>query len=200
MSRNQGAIVTGRATNWRDQAICTADPDAMFPGTSRTGIEAAKEICRRCPVIQECGEWALDTRQDYGICGGLTAGERRSILRRKQRRNLDDAAVAAVDKARAPEQPPRTLRNLVEANTDWLQGGHLGWTGSKKVHFGGQIYTPKQACFTVDRGRQPNGQVTSDCGITACVLPRHLIDMQEREQWRAQRKDRAAHAAVPKSA
>ncbi len=48
-------------------------------------IEAAKQVCRGCPVRRECLEDALATHpdMDYFIRGGRTAAERRRI--RKQR-------------------------------------------------------------------------------------------------------------------
>ncbi len=41
---------------------------------------AAKEICKTCPVIDECREYALAIREPYGIWGGLTENERKLIL------------------------------------------------------------------------------------------------------------------------
>ena len=40
----------------------------------------AKEICDRCPVRQACLDCALATREPFGIWGGLTEQERRSLL------------------------------------------------------------------------------------------------------------------------
>lgn len=165
---------------WRKQGGCRDNADAMFPGRIDHEIEAAKAFCRRCPVIQECGQWALETREPYGVLGGMSEAERRGILRQAARRNLTSEAVAK--KAAEVRQPskPRTLRSIFDANTTRLPGGHLSWTGKRQIHFRGQIYTPKQFCFTVDRGHFPDGRVTSDCGITDCVLPAHLIDTSER--------------------
>ena len=42
-------------------------------------IAAAKALCGRCPVRQECLEHALHNGEDYGIWGGLTEGERREV-------------------------------------------------------------------------------------------------------------------------
>jgi WhiB family redox-sensing transcriptional regulator len=41
---------------------------------------AAKSICRSCPVIDECREYALAIREPHGIWGGLTELERKAIL------------------------------------------------------------------------------------------------------------------------
>jgi WhiB family redox-sensing transcriptional regulator len=61
------------------------DPDLFFPvstsGASLTDIEAAKRVCRRCPVATPCLRWALDLGQVSGIWGGTTEEERRALRR-----------------------------------------------------------------------------------------------------------------------
>jgi WhiB family redox-sensing transcriptional regulator len=58
------------------------DPELFFPlGTSDANllqIQAAKQICRTCPVRQPCLRWALDSG-DAGVWGGTTDDERRSL-------------------------------------------------------------------------------------------------------------------------
>ena len=43
-------------------------------------IEQAKVICHKCPVMTECQEHALTTREPYGIWGGLSEAERALLL------------------------------------------------------------------------------------------------------------------------
>ncbi len=81
---------TRRPADWRDLGACRdEDPDLFFPvGTTGPALAHADEaaaVCRSCPVMETCGEWALDTRQEYGVWGGMTELERRSILRRRRR-------------------------------------------------------------------------------------------------------------------
>jgi hypothetical protein len=76
------------AGQWVKQGACRDDPDA-------------KAICRRCPVIQQCGQWALDTREPSGVWGGISEAERRGILRQAARRNLTPDEVKA-QRARRP--------------------------------------------------------------------------------------------------
>lgn len=66
------------------------DPEAFFPlaaeGTPVGDAERAyaKSVCAGCPVRSACLEWALDTGQDYGVWGGMTEGERRTLPGRPQ--------------------------------------------------------------------------------------------------------------------
>lgn len=75
---------------WRDAAACLEeDPELFFPvGTSDPAVmqaEEAKAVCRRCPVVEACLQWALETRQDSGIWGGLDELERHNRNRRRAR-------------------------------------------------------------------------------------------------------------------
>ena len=72
--------------DWRHRAICRdEDPELFFPvGTSGPAllqIAEAKTVCRRCPVIEQCRTWALDTGQ-AGVWGGTSEDERDAICRR----------------------------------------------------------------------------------------------------------------------
>ena len=76
--------------NWRDEAECLhTDPELFFPvGTSGPAliqIHEAKSVCRRCPALDECLEWALDNGQETGIWGGTDERERNLIRRRRSR-------------------------------------------------------------------------------------------------------------------
>lgn len=53
---------------------CTSDPDAMF---SPERVGAAKGMCMRCPVMQQCRIEAIETGQWDGVWGGMTPDERR---------------------------------------------------------------------------------------------------------------------------
>ena len=69
------------------------DPEIMFPVPGGpTRLVDAKRVCRRCPLDKRsaCLAWALDTRQDFGVWGGMSQGERRKELKRR------DAAAAKV--------------------------------------------------------------------------------------------------------
>ncbi len=85
---------------WVHRAKCRdVDPELFFPvgttGPAAAQIEAAKEVCVKCSVRDECLEWALVTGQDAGVWGGTSEEERRSI-RRARRREVAAARRVAV--------------------------------------------------------------------------------------------------------
>ena len=76
--------------DWRHRALCRdEDPELFFPigttGPATVQVEQAKAVCRRCPVVQSCLDWALGAGQDSGVWGGLSEDERRALKRRQAR-------------------------------------------------------------------------------------------------------------------
>jgi WhiB family transcriptional regulator, redox-sensing transcriptional regulator len=77
--------------DWRQNAACIGeDPELFFPvgttGPALDQVEQAKAVCRTCPVIEQCLEWALASNQDSGVWGGMSEDERRALRRSRQRR------------------------------------------------------------------------------------------------------------------
>ena len=77
------------ADNWDWQMIAACrgmDSEAFFHPPHerargrRNRILAAKAVCDSCPVIQRCLTHALETREPYGIWGGLSEEERAQRL------------------------------------------------------------------------------------------------------------------------
>lgn len=67
----------------RDHPAETFFPDCYSRSEQRKRENAAKVICRQCPVLDRCREHALTTPETYGVWGAMTAGERaRTLLRR----------------------------------------------------------------------------------------------------------------------
>jgi len=67
---------------WEDDARCLRhDPELFFESSARAE-RRAKSICNGCPVKLECLAYALESRIQYGIWGGMNVTERRSLLRR----------------------------------------------------------------------------------------------------------------------
>ncbi|MEV5124600.1 WhiB family transcriptional regulator [Streptomyces decoyicus] len=76
--------------DWRHDAVCReVDPEIFFPvgntGPALLQIEEAKAVCHRCPVMGQCLQWALESRQDAGVWGGMSEDERRAMRRRAAR-------------------------------------------------------------------------------------------------------------------
>ncbi|AKZ60764.1 Transcriptional regulator WhiB1 (modular protein) (plasmid) [Streptomyces ambofaciens ATCC 23877] len=74
--------------DWRDEAECRRhDPELWFPVGdnvhARMQAAEAKSICAGCPVRIRCLSWALETRQDQGVWGGLTEKERLALHKRR---------------------------------------------------------------------------------------------------------------------
>lgn len=97
MSESRG-ISTEQATDWRTLAVCGADPDAMFPDPGdKAGTAYAKDVCKRCPVVQSCLDDAMAAeggkRQDnrYGVQGSLTPAQRYHLHHRYRMRDRASA-------------------------------------------------------------------------------------------------------------
>ena len=67
--------------SWFSDAVCAqVGGDAWFPelgGDPRP----AQRICRTCPVIDECLDYALKNNFRHGVYGGLTGTQRRKLQR-----------------------------------------------------------------------------------------------------------------------
>jgi WhiB family redox-sensing transcriptional regulator len=78
---------------WQFRAACRGEDAGLFfaPGyfEAREEKEArearAKAICARCPVRDECLEYALSIREIHGVWGGMNEIERRTLLRERER-------------------------------------------------------------------------------------------------------------------
>jgi WhiB family redox-sensing transcriptional regulator len=67
---------------WAANAACRAErPDALF--VKGAAQNRAKQLCGNCPVRIECLAEALDNTIEWGVWGGLTERERRSLLKRR---------------------------------------------------------------------------------------------------------------------
>lgn len=68
-------------TRWRDLALCAqTDPEAFFPDKGKSS-QPAKRVCARCEVRAQCLQYALNHGERFGIWGGLSVRERRTLAR-----------------------------------------------------------------------------------------------------------------------
>ncbi len=83
-------LAASRLEVWIGRAACRALPTELFFPAGELDDQAveqaeeAKAVCATCPVRTACLEFAIATKQPYGIWGGANASERRSIRRRRQ--------------------------------------------------------------------------------------------------------------------
>lgn len=96
----EGGTALGAATmaaenwevGWQWRAACRGDDAAVFfpphhleKKRDKLAREAqAKILCSGCPVRVECLEFAVRTREPYGVWGGLNELERRSLIRDRE--------------------------------------------------------------------------------------------------------------------
>ncbi len=77
---------------WELQARCRGRDATLFFGPNRFEPKrerlaretAAKEICRDCPALEACREYALGQEEIYGVWGGMGEADRRTALARRQ--------------------------------------------------------------------------------------------------------------------
>lgn len=76
---------------WRGGAQCQGESAGLFfpPSSCESREErqareqAARALCTRCEVREQCLEYALYVQEPHGIWGGLTELERRRLLRQR---------------------------------------------------------------------------------------------------------------------
>jgi WhiB family redox-sensing transcriptional regulator len=78
-------------SDWRHMAACRdiKDKEIFYPigstGPALLQIEDAKDVCRRCPSIDACLQFALEAGINEGVWGGMSEDERRALKRRAAR-------------------------------------------------------------------------------------------------------------------
>lgn len=79
---------------WHERAGCKGQPAHYFFPENKYGdsqnhrkcVAEARKICMKCPVAQQCFDYALNAEEEYGVWGGVDFyGWRMSGERRRQR-------------------------------------------------------------------------------------------------------------------
>lgn len=73
------------AATWQARATCRfTDPETFYPvtDTCHTQIEEALAVCRACPVVRECEEYALSIHKAPGDLWGVWAAKTQAQMRR----------------------------------------------------------------------------------------------------------------------
>ncbi len=76
---------------WRTDARCRresavhffAPPHVERREERRAREDAARRLCRACPVRQPCLEYSVVVQEPHGIWGGLNESERRRLIRQR---------------------------------------------------------------------------------------------------------------------
>ena len=75
----------GQRPAWHDLARCAeTDPEMFFPEKGES-VRPAKRVCAGCEVRAECLQDALDRGERFGVWGGLSERERRTLAARLAR-------------------------------------------------------------------------------------------------------------------
>lgn len=86
------------ARRWQDKSACRGHGDLFFGPDSEMRADRlvreakAATLCRVCPVLGECLDWACE-RREAGWWGGMNEAERKTYRQRERRRR--QAASAA---------------------------------------------------------------------------------------------------------
>ncbi len=78
--------------DWQMQGACRGMDSGFFfhpegeRGPARANRETrAKQVCRTCPVLDQCRRHALTVHEPYGVWGGLSESERDDMIRQRER-------------------------------------------------------------------------------------------------------------------
>jgi WhiB family transcriptional regulator, redox-sensing transcriptional regulator len=72
--------IDAKPDGWRARAACAGTNPSLFYDAAPATIAAAKAVCSRCDVRAECLAFALETREPFGVWGGLDADERSALV------------------------------------------------------------------------------------------------------------------------
>jgi len=73
--------------DWSDQALCKDLETAVFFPSRGESVAPIKLICKACPVVKPCLEYAMKSGEKFGIWGGTSERDRRRMrgMRGRQR-------------------------------------------------------------------------------------------------------------------
>jgi WhiB family redox-sensing transcriptional regulator len=85
----------GNDQAWQEHASCRSIPVELFFPLVEQEADEAKAICGSCLVREECLEFAIQAGERFGVWGGFTSQERRSLVAKRRARAR--AAAAALE-------------------------------------------------------------------------------------------------------
>lgn len=84
---------------WMEEAHCKDDHILWF-STDKMEMALAKELCGRCPVQEECLEYALDKSIWLGVFGGLDPDERKQYAKQHGKKRHGTISGYTTDRCR----------------------------------------------------------------------------------------------------
>ncbi|MEV6167424.1 WhiB family transcriptional regulator [Streptomyces sp. NPDC051954] len=109
--------------DWQQHALCRGMDSAVFfsphgerGAEKQAREEKARQVCRRCSVLEACAWTALSSREPYGVWGALSEGERRTLQQAPRpsavtpllrRDAVDDELTEGVDESGEDMAAPR---------------------------------------------------------------------------------------------
>jgi WhiB family transcriptional regulator, redox-sensing transcriptional regulator len=67
--------------DWVELSLCKKMDKNLFFPDSYSGVKKAKEICTKCPVSEQCLQYAITNDITYGVWGGLGETDRLRLRR-----------------------------------------------------------------------------------------------------------------------
>lgn len=72
--------------DWQAHGACRGTDPALFYGAvSKADVEQARAVCADCPVKNLCAAWSLANNEKFGVWGGLSERQRRTVRHDKAR-------------------------------------------------------------------------------------------------------------------
>jgi len=80
-------ITTPSTNSWNDLSACRTVPDAasLFYSEDLGKIAEAKRVCSTCPVLAECLESALASKEPWGVWGGQLFMNGKMLTQKRRR-------------------------------------------------------------------------------------------------------------------
>ncbi len=76
LRRQAAATAERKAKGWDEHAACKGMDSRLFFGERGSNVTEAKRVCAGCPVREECFDYAVAAREQFGCWGGVCFGER----------------------------------------------------------------------------------------------------------------------------
>ena len=80
--------------NWARRAMCLdLDTESFYPQRGESTV-VIKMICKSCPVVKPCLEYAMRNMEKFGIWGGTSERERRRMRTARARNAKADMQIS----------------------------------------------------------------------------------------------------------